>query len=104
MSTESPFAYRALDDVIHSRIRLAAVAILASVDDAEFTYLRDKIGATDGNLSVHLSRLTEAGYVEASRELVDGRPATRYRLSEQGRVAFQTYLKRMEGMLGGVAS
>ncbi len=102
MAEDSTFNYRALDDVIHSRIRLAVVAILASVDDAEFTYLRGKVGATDGNLSTHLSRLSDAGYVTVSKELVDGRPSSRYSLSAEGRVAFQNYLKRMENLLGGI--
>ena len=103
MTAESPFDYRALDDVIHSRIRLAVMAILASVDDAEFTYLRDKVGATDGNLSTHLSRLTEAGYVLAGKEVVNGRIASRYRLSAEGREALEAYLRRMEEMLGGMS-
>jgi len=102
MSDSGTFDYRALDDVIHSRIRLAVMAILASVEDAEFTYLRDRVGATDGNLSTHISRLTDAGYVEVSKEMVNGRPASRYRLSGEGRGAFQAYLKRMEQLLGGV--
>lgn len=102
MSDGSAFDYRALDDVIHSRIRLAVTAILASVADAEFTYLRDKVGATDGNLSTHLSKLTEAGYVDVRRELVDGRPTSRYSLSERGRGAFTDYLKHMESLLGGI--
>jgi DNA-binding transcriptional ArsR family regulator len=102
MSDSGTFDYRALDDVIHSRIRLAVMAILASVEDAEFTYLRDRTGATDGNLSTHISRLTQAGYVDVSKEMIEGRPASRYRLSAGGRVAFQAYLKRMEELLGGV--
>lgn len=102
MQESGAFDYRALDDVIHSRIRLAVMAILASVDDAEFTYLRDRVGATDGNLSTHLSRLTEAEYVEVTRELVNGRATSRYRLSREGRRAFRAYLQNMERMLGGV--
>ena len=102
MTDESPFDYRGLDDVIHSRIRLAVVAILASVDDAEFTYLRDKVGATDGNLSTHLSRLSDAEYVDVRKSFVGDRPASRYRLTAKGRGAFDQYLKRMEDLLGGV--
>lgn len=102
MSDRGTFDYRALDDVIHSRIRLAVMAILASVDDAEFTYLRDRVGATDGNLSTHISKLTDAGYVETSKHMTNGRAASRYRLSTQGRAAFRSYLGRMEQLLGGV--
>ena len=102
MSDGSPFDYRALDDVIHSRIRLAVMAILASVDDAEFTYLRDRVGATDGNLSTHLSRLSHAGYVRVEKALVSGRPSSRYRLTAGGRAAFTDYLNKMEDLLGGI--
>ena len=96
------FDYRVLDDVIHSRIRLALMAILASVDDAEFTYLRKTVGATDGNLSTHLHRLTEAGYVEVRRGFEDNRPASRYRLTGKGRRAFRAYLGRLERLLGSL--
>lgn len=57
-----PGEVHALDQLIHSRIRLGAMAILAAVEDAEFTYLRDRLKATDGNLSTHMRRLEEAGY------------------------------------------
>lgn len=104
MSDDRTFDYRKLDDVIHSRIRLAVMAILASAEDAEFTYLRDRVGATDGNLSTHISRLTDAGYVEVSKALENGRAASRYRISAEGRSAFAAYLKRMEDLLGGVGN
>lgn len=102
MTNESAFDYRTLDDVIHSRIRLAVMAILASVEDVEFTWLRDKVGATDGNLSTHLARLTDAGYVDVDKSMVAGRAVSRYRLSPAGRAAFTRYLARMEQLLGGV--
>lgn len=100
MSGPGAFHYRDLDDVIHSRIRLAVMAILASVEDAEFTYLRDKVGATDGNLSTHLSRLSEAGYVDVTRTLAGGRPVSRYRLTAVGRASFKAYLAKLETLLG----
>lgn len=98
----APLDYRSLDDVIHSRIRLSVMAILASVDDAEFTFLRDRVGATDGNLSTHLSRLVEAEYVTVARTLEEGRAVSRYRLSRRGRDAFADYLAHMERLLGGI--
>ncbi|MBW3535906.1 MAG: transcriptional regulator [Gemmatimonadetes bacterium] len=98
----STFDYRKLDDVIHSRIRLAVMAILASVEDAEFTYLRDAVGATDGNLSTHLSRLAEAGYVEVDKRFEGSRPVSRYGLTAEGRGAFRAYVERMERLLGSV--
>ncbi len=102
MGEDAAFDYRGLDDVIHSRIRLSIMAVLASVDDAVFTHLRDQIGLTDGNLSTHMSRLVDAGYVETHRVLDDGRAATRYRLSADGREAFGDYLTRLETLIGGL--
>ena len=95
------FDYRTLDDVIHSRIRLAVMALLASVQDAEFTWLRERTGATDGNLSTHMSRLVDAGYVQVEKSFVENRPMTRYHLSREGRRAFRAYVDRMEELLGG---
>ena len=102
MDQSAAFDYRGLDGVIHSRIRLSIMAILASVDDATFTHLRDEIGLTDGNLSTHMSKLVEAGYVETHRVLDAGRAATRYRLTPDGRNAFGDYLTRLENLLGGL--
>lgn len=97
----SEFDYQKLDEVIHSRIRLAVMAILGSVDDAEFTYLRDKVNATDGNLGTHLRKLEDAGYVAVKKSFVDRKPVSRYRLTATGREAFRRYVDRMEAMLKG---
>jgi DNA-binding transcriptional ArsR family regulator len=64
------FDYQKIDDVIHSRIRLAIMAVLATVDEAEFTFLREKVGATDGNLSVHLKKLEDAKYISVKKSFV----------------------------------
>ena len=96
------FDYRVLDDAIHSRIRLSVMAILASVDDAEFTYLRDAVGASDGNLSTHLSRLIDSGYVAVRKGFEHNRPTSRYRLTPAGKRAFRSYLDGLERLLKGV--
>lgn len=103
----SGFDYHDLDPVIHSRIRLAVMAILASVDDAAFTYLRDAVNTTDGNLGTHLARLSAAGYVEGSAVPRDGgaaagRRPTRFQLTQEGRTAFRDYLSRIDDMLGPI--
>lgn len=98
----STFDYQQLDDVIHSRIRLAVMAILGSVEEAEFTYLRDRTGATDGNLGAHLRKLEDAGYVDAAKEFVERKPVTRYSLTSKGREAFRRYVDRLERILEGV--
>lgn len=97
----STFDYQRLDEVIHSRIRLALMSMLATVDAAEFTYLRDRTGATDGNLGAHLRKLEEAGYVTADKRFEARKPVTRYALTALGREAFHRYVQRLEDMIGG---
>jgi DNA-binding MarR family transcriptional regulator len=97
----SEFDYQRLDEVIHSRIRLAVMSILASVEDAEFTYLRERTGATDGNLGMHLRKLEEAGYVSADKRFVARKPVTRYRMTAAGRKAFRRYIDRLGRMIPG---
>ena len=93
------FDYQQLDEVIHSRIRLAIMAVLVSVDEAEFTFLREKVGATDGNLSIHLKKLEEAGYISVSKQFVAKKPVTSYKLARKGRKAFEAYVDRLEAMI-----
>lgn len=90
-----------LDELIHAPIRLAAMSILAVVEEAEFTYLRDRTGATDGNLGAHLRKLEEAGYVAATKSFEGRKPVTRYRITGQGRAAFRRYVDHLETMISG---
>ena len=93
---ENPFDHGALDDLIHGRIRLGAIAYLASVDSALFTELRDKVGATDGNLSAHLGKLEQAGYVRVDKSFSGRKPQTRIALTHRGRQAWNNWLDRIE--------
>lgn len=93
------FDHQELDDVIHSRMRLAIMALLASLEEAEFTFLRDQVGATDGNLVTHLRKLQAAGYVSAEKRHDGARPLTAYRLTAAGRGAFGEYLERLSRLL-----
>ncbi|MBI3577783.1 MAG: transcriptional regulator [Ignavibacteriales bacterium] len=93
------FDYQQLDEIIHSRIRLAIMAMLVSVDEAEFTFLRDNVKATDGNISVHLKKLEEAGYISVTKSFVDRKPVSSYKLSAKGRRAFELYIERLEKLI-----
>lgn len=93
------FNYQEIDDVIHSRIRTAIMAVLISVDEAEFTFIRDKINATDGNLSVHLKKLEEHNYISVKKEFIERKPVSRYRITETGRKAFEDYIKKLESII-----
>jgi DNA-binding MarR family transcriptional regulator len=93
------FNYHEIDDVIHSRIRTAIMAVLISVNVADFTFIRNKINATDGNLSIHLRKLEENDYVSMSKEFIDRKPVTKYKITEKGRKAFEDYIKKLESII-----
>ena len=94
------FDHTQLDDLIHSRLRLAAMAVLASVERAEFTFLRDQIKATDGNLGAHLRKLEDAGYVTATKRFAERKPVTDYRITPAGRAAFEAYVQQLAQLTG----
>ena len=93
------FDYQQLDEIIHSRIRLAIMAVLITVDEAEFIFLRDKVNATDGNLSTHLKKLDEAGYIAVNKSFENRKPISRYLLTQKGRKAFELYVERLEKLI-----
>ncbi len=95
----NPYNYQNFDEVLSSRIRLAALALLAGCDEAEFTYIRDVIQTTDGNLASHLRKLEECGYVEYQKRFVDRKPATYYRITQEGRSALLAYSRRLTELL-----
>ena len=99
MSDETRFDYKQLDDIIHSRIRLAIMSILVSVSEAEFTFLRDQIKATDGNLSIHLKKLEDAGYVSVTKGFFNRKPVSTYKLTTKGHDAFKGYVERLEKII-----
>lgn len=95
----SAFDHQKLDDVIHSRIRLAIMAMLSAVDRAEFSYVRDNVKTSDGNLGMHLGKLEDAGYVAVQKTFVDRKPVSYYRITPKGRGAFRSYLKQLESLI-----
>lgn len=97
---KGPHDYRQLDALLSARIRLAAVTFLATVDSANFSFLRDQLGASDGNLGAHMQKLAAAGYVSESKRFIDRKPNTKYRLTAAGRQALSDYLEHLQCMLG----
>jgi len=93
------FDHSAIDELLQSRVRLAVVAFLASAQEAEFSVVRDAIKTTDGNASVHLRKLEEAGYVHAEKRFVDRKPQTLYALTARGRKALLDYVAHLESLL-----
>jgi len=90
-----------IDDVIHGRLRLGIMVYLADVDAADFTELKTVLEATQGNLSVHLKKLEEAGYVAIKKSFVANKPLTRVSITQQGRRAFAAYLEAIGALIGG---
>lgn len=99
MSDAPGFDYREIDDVIHGRVRLSIMAYLSGAGEADFNELKAKVGGTDGNLSVHLRKLEEAGYVAVEKGYRGRRPQTTVALSKKGREAWIAYIARMEEFL-----
>jgi DNA-binding transcriptional ArsR family regulator len=89
-----------LNPVIHGKLRLALLSLLAGVDEAEFTWLRAKTGSTDGNLGAQLLKLEEAGYVAVEKKFVLRKQQTLYRISENGRQALSEYVQALKQLLG----
>jgi len=94
------FDIDAIDDVIHGRVRLGIMAYLSGAETAEFNELKARLQATDGNLSVHLRKLEDAGYVVVEKSFVGRKPLTRARLSETGREAWVRYLDAIGRLVG----
>jgi DNA-binding MarR family transcriptional regulator len=90
-----------IDDVIHGRMRLGIMVYLADADAADFTELKTVLEATQGNLSVHLKKLEEAGYVAIDKSFKDNKPLTRVSITRDGRRAFAAYLEAIGALIGG---
>jgi DNA-binding MarR family transcriptional regulator len=88
-----------IDDVIHGRVRLGIMAYLAGADSANFNELKEKLQTTDGNLSVHLRKLEDAGFVAVTKSFQGRKPMTRASMTEAGRKAFVAYLDAMAGLV-----
>ena len=99
MSEDNPFDHNDIDDIIHGRLRLGVMAYLSAASPAIFGELRDKVGATDGNLSTHLKKLEEAGYVTQEKRFVGKKPQTRVFLTDKGRKAWIAWIQRMEAIM-----
>ncbi len=90
-----------IDDVIHGRMRLGIMVYLSDADSADFTELKTVLEATQGNLSVHLKKLEEAGFVAIDKSFRDNKPLTRASITREGRQAFAAYLDAIGSLIGG---
>lgn len=102
------FDHKGINDVIHGRVRLAIMSYLASLknndrsgDSVDFSHLKKSINVSDGNLSTHMTKLEEAGYLKVTKQFKGKRPQTLCQLTDKGRAAFMAYLFHLESLLPG---
>jgi DNA-binding transcriptional ArsR family regulator len=91
--------FKELDQVLHSQLRLAVISLLISVEVAEFTFLKEQTRATAGNLSVQISKLKEAGYIEVTKKFSNNYPQTLCRITPLGRQKFAEYVEALKDYL-----
>ena len=92
-------AFQKLDRVIHEKGRFAIMAALAPVESLTFKEMKDLLGMTDGNLSVHMRTLEENRYVHVDKVFVERKPRTTYSLTSEGRRAFAEYIETLESII-----
>lgn len=88
-----------LNPIIHSQLRLSIMTLLLSVEEADFTWLREQTGASAGNISVQIDKLSEAGYIEVRKEFVGRKTHTSCRITERGRKAMEEYVSDLREYL-----
>lgn len=88
--------YKELDPLLHQQLRLSVMSVLISVKEAEFNYLKEKTGATAGNLSVQINKLAEAGYIEVEKSFRNNFPLTTCKITAAGIKAFEGYVKALQ--------
>jgi DNA-binding HxlR family transcriptional regulator len=92
----NPTPFLQLDRVIHEKGRLAIMSLLAASAQLSFTEIRDTLSMTDGNLSVHMRTLQEAGYVAVTKSFQNKKPLSTYALTAEGKRAFSSYIDLLE--------
>lgn len=91
--------FKDLDPILHSQLRLAVVSLLISVKEAEFTFIKEKTGATAGNLSVQVQKLKDVGYIEVIKQFKDNYPQTICKITPAGIKAFEEYVKSLQAYI-----
>ena len=88
-----------LDPLLHSELRLAVMSLLVSTEEAEFPYIKEQTGATAGNLSVQIDKLSAAGYIEVEKTFKGKKPCTICRITSEGLKAFENYVESLKSYL-----
>jgi DNA-binding transcriptional ArsR family regulator len=91
--------FKELDPILHAQLRLAVVSLLVSTEVAEFSHIREQTGATAGNLSVQITKLKEAGYIEVTKKFRNNYPLTLCSITLLGREKFAEYVSSLKDYL-----
>ena len=91
--------FQSLDPLLHSQLRLAVMSLLISVEQADFVYIKEETGATAGNLSVQIDKLSSAGYISVEKKFEGKKPKTTCKITAQGVDAFEKYVKNIQQYL-----
>lgn len=91
--------FKPLDPLLHSQLRLGIISLLISVKEANFTFIKEKTGATAGNLSVQIDKLEKAGYIEVMKSFHGKKPLTTCKISKNGIAAFEKYVQNLKEYL-----
>jgi len=91
--------FKELDPLLHSQLRLAVMSLLISVEEADFSYLKEKTEATAGNLSTQITKLKDGGYIEVKKKFRENYPQTTCRITSLGRKKFAQYVAALNDYL-----
>jgi DNA-binding transcriptional ArsR family regulator len=91
--------FKELDPILHSQLRLAIISLLMGTEVAEFTFIREQTGATAGNLSIQISKLKEAGYIEVEKKFRNNYPQTLCSITPLGKDKFTEYVNSLKDYL-----
>jgi DNA-binding PadR family transcriptional regulator len=97
-----PIDFNGLDSAVHGPIRLGVLSALAMDGAVDFTTLKQRLGAADGALGIHLRKLEDKGYISCKKSFVGRRPKSTYRMTAQGRKALVEYLEAMQRLIDAV--
>jgi DNA-binding MarR family transcriptional regulator len=84
--------FKDLDPLLHSQLRLSIISLLIGLEEADFTFLKDKTGATAGNISVQIDKLEKANYIKVTKSFKGKRPLTTCKITPVGIKAFEKYV------------
>ena len=91
--------FKELNPLLHSELRLGVMSILISVEEADFTYLKQETKATAGNLSVQIDKLSKAKYIEVIKTFKGKMPCTLCRITPKGIEAFEEYVEALKSYI-----